>query len=479
MPSVKGTSRNSRSTQCFELQKEVLKNFGVSIFKQILASAVILSVVSLSSCGGNRQKRSHSDTDSISEQASAAVSSSRPSHHPLDLKLYMERSGSMVGFDSEKSNGEFKGIVSTLLNRFPSVVSSDSTSVYIVNDNVYPFEGSVKDFLANRDFFTATKGIGDPSFTDFDKIFSMILSDITKYQVSALVSDLIYSAKGQENVAAGKLLNEAYALTHNTFKDKTNTSVIVLKFEAGYSGPYYPYDSPSKSTSYKGDRPFYVMLFMSKDSLMELYASSEYDAFTKFSTLPDYEDMFCFTNVKYKPEFSVIPEIDHEGRFRKDRSHNSSMIKGICEAQLSKDGELTIPVAVDLSNVPLSDSYKKNKDMYDIESTSGFKLASVKSLGKDGDEEKEIRERIPGATHLMILKTQEKPKNEKVSIKLEYRLPSWIAESSSEDDRDISKDDFDSTTFGLESMMKGIFAAYVPDGTRSSIFEVEFSIKKK
>lgn len=449
--------------------------------KFFLLGLSTLTLTSLCACGGGSKHTSHrGSNDSVSEQVDAEVNSSpRHVYHPLELKLYMERSGSMVSFDAEKSSGEFKSVVSTLLNRFPTIESEDSTSVYIVNDNIYPYKGSVRDFLAQRDFFTATKGIGDPSFTDFDRIFSMILSDVTKYQVSALVSDLIYSAKGQENVSASKLLNEAYALTHNTFKDKTNTSVIVLKFEAGYSGPYYPYDSPSKGIVYNGERPFYVMLFLSKESLSELYGAKEYNAFTKFSTLKNFEDMFCFTDVKFQPKFSIIPEIEHEGRFRKERTHNSSQITGICEAQLSKDGGISIPIAVDLSSIPLSESYKKNKDLYDIESTSGFKISSIKALSNDTEDAEKISDRLPGATHLITLLSDDKPKNETISIKLAYRLPSWIAKSSTDDDTNLSKADFDSTTFGLESMMKGIFAAYVPDGSNRSVFDLKFTIKKK
>ncbi|MDE5886013.1 MAG: hypothetical protein K2H46_00315 [Muribaculaceae bacterium] len=415
----------------------------------------------------------------MEEKESEANSSAQHTYHPLELKLYMERSGSMVSFDTERSSGEFKGIVSTLLNRFPTVESRDSTAVYIVNDNIYPFKGSVRDFLAQRDFFTATKGIGDPSFTDFDRIFSMIMSDVTKYQVSALISDLIYSSKGQENVSASKLLNEAYALTHNTFKNKTNTSVIILKFEAGYSGPYYNYASPSKGVTYNGERPFYVMLFLSKESLQELYEAPEYEAFIKFSTLNNFEDMFCFTDLRFRPAFSIIPEIDHEGRFRKERTHGNSLITGICDAQLSKDGGISIPIAVDLSGIPLSESYKKNKSLYDVESSTGFKIASIRSLANDADCADKVKDRLSGATHLIILESDEKPKNETVKISLAYRLPSWIAESSTDDDTDISKEEFDSTTFGLESMMKGIFAAYVPDGSRCSILDLEFTVKKK
>lgn len=418
---------------------------------------------------GGHKRDAHQETND---------STARTNVPPLDFKLYMERSGSMVSFDSEHSSGEFKSIVSTLLNRFPSVESSDSTSVYIVNDSIYPYKGSVRDFLAQRDFFTVTKGIGNPAFTDFDQILSMILSHVEEYQVSALVSDLIYSAKGQENVSASKLLNEAYSLTHNTFKDKTNISVILLKFVAGYFGPYYTYDKPSKGLEYKGDRPFYVMLFLSNESLHELYASPDYEAFTKFSTLKNFVDMFCFTDRQYKPAVSIIPELEHQGRFRKEKSHGSSLITGICEVQPSREGELTIPVAVDLSELPLPESYKQDAKLYDVESLSGFRITSVKALDEYGEAEK-VRSRMPGATHVLTLETDQKLKNETVSVSLDYRLPTWIARSSTDDDRDICSAGFDSTTFALEPMMKGIFAAYVPDGTSRPICNFEITIKKK
>ena len=447
----------------------------------ILLSLCTLAITSLCACnGGGRKHSSHKEAaSSVSENSGQEDSeSSRHVSHPLELKLYMERSGSMVSFDTEKSSGEFKGIVSTLLNRFPYVESSDSTSVYIVNDNIYPYKGSVRDFLAQRDFFTATKGIGDPSYTDFDKIFSMILSDMSKYQVSALVTDLIYSAKGQEGVSPSKLLNEAYALTHNAFKGNTSTSVIILKFSAGYNGPYYPFNSPLRGVQYSGARPFYVLLFATKESLAELFDSKEYSAFSKFSTLPNYEDMFCFTDVIFKPEFSIITDYDHEGRFRKDRTKSSKVVTGICEAQLSKEGEISIPIAVDLSAIPLSESYKKNKNLYDVESLTGFKISSIKSIG-NLDDAAIIKEHLPGATHIMTLVADEKPKNETVSIQLTYQLPIWVRESSTNDDSNISAEDFDSTTFGLEDMLKGMFAAYVPDGTKHAVFNLEFTVKKK
>ena len=454
-----------------------------SLLKTTAALFILPLVIACIGCGGRHKGKS--DSAKAEENNEEVVEPSRKANnHPLDFKLYMERSGSMVSFDSENSKGEFKGIVSTLLNRSPQVQRNDSTDVYIVNDNIYPYEGTVKEFLAQRDFFSSTKDIGNPSYTDFDRIFEMILTDTKKYQVSALVTDMIYSVKGQETVSASKLLNEAYALTHNVFKGKTQTSVIVLKFEADYNGPYYPYNSPSVGVPYNGNRPFYVMLFASKDTMEELYYSEEYSSFINFSTLPSFENMFCFTSMQFTPGYSILLDYDHKGRYRMDkekkREGKSKFVTAISNAQLSKDGSITIPIALDLSHLPLSNSYKKNKDYYEIESKGGFEIKSIKSIEElDPNEILKVKESLPTATHLLVLESETKPLNEEVKIKMLYKLPDWISKSSSRDDSQISSDNFSSTTFGFEEVMKGMYGAYVPDGTSHFIFDIAFTIKKK
>lgn len=451
--------------------------------RQISPLLLTAALLCITSCGG-KERRHRSDrsdeSSSQTEQISENDSSDKQQHASadIDFKLYMERSGSMVSFDSQGSKGEFKSIVSTMLNRFPKVAGNDSTYVYIVNDNIYPYKGTVKDFLAQRDFFSSTKNVGNPAYTDFDKIFEMILGETKKYQVSALVSDLIYSVNGQQNVTASKLLNEAYALTHNVFKGHTDTNVIVLKFEADYNGPYYPYNSPSKGIQFHGERPFYVMLFMSDDTMEALYSVEKYQAFTNFKSLPEFENMFSFTDNDFHPAFSIVPDYNHEGRYRKERGNHTKTISGICEAQLSKEGELTIPIALDLSELPFSNSYKEDKDLYEVESSTGYKVKSIKTI-KDMENASVILDRLPTATHILTLETESKPQNEEVRIKLSYRLPEWVEKSSSSDDSDLKSDSFSDTTFGFNEIMKGIYASYVPDGSKHFLFDISISVKKK
>lgn len=331
----------------------------------------------------------------------------------------------MIGFDSEKSGGDFKGTISSFLNRFPNVQSNDSSRVFIVNDDIYVYEGTIRSFLDDRNFFDSTKGIGDASFTDFSRIFEMILKDTRKYQVSALITDMIYSLKDQANVSASKILNDAFSITQSNFKGHISTSVIVLKFEADYNGDYYTYNSPSVGKPYSGNRPFYVMLFTSSDGLKELYSAPEYKSFINFSSLKGYENMFCFTRDRFSPAYSIVPKYSHEGTFRKmkkDRGADSRIV-AIEDVGLSKDGKVTIPVALDLSSLPFSKSYKGNVSMYSIESTSGFRIEEIKSID-ELDNDSEILKQLPGATHLMLISTDKRPDNETLHIRLGYKMPS-------------------------------------------------------
>ncbi|MBD5282794.1 MAG: hypothetical protein HDS33_07195, partial [Bacteroides sp.] len=392
----------------------------------------MLAIPSLVSCqqGHNRRGHTSADDDDTVDETEVLVKESSEKSNPcrtLDLKLYMESSGSMYSFDTSGSKGEFKRSIADMLNRFPKITGNDTTSVFVVNDNIYNYDGSVRDFLANREFFTSIKKIGNPSYTDFDKIFDIILAETQTNQVSVLITDLIYSVNGQGDVTASKLLNEAYALTHNVFKDHAaKMNMIVVKLTADFLGNYYPYNSPNKGIVYNGDRPFYALIFASDPALTALYECDDYKSFVNFSSIPGYDDMFCFTDMTFKPHISIIPNYAHEGRFRKARSKNSKgSISAIDNVELSRDGKLTIPVALNLSDLPLTASYKANKDNYIVESNGRFEIEWIRPINDlGGDDESDERNKknnssenitklMPDATHVMMISTED-IKNESI-----------------------------------------------------------------
>lgn len=441
-----------------------------------IASAAVAALL-LSSCDGHKSRR-HTDSgyDEETSVENASTGSRDKAFHPLDLKFYLERSGSMIAFDANSTKGDFKKSVAQMLNSFPYTAENDSTAIYIVNDGVYPFKGNIKDFLSKRDFFKSTEGIGNPSYTDFTKIFEMIFENQQEYTVSVLVSDLIYSVKGQETVNPQKLLAEAKSLTANVFKSHPNGGVWIVKFIGDYNGSYYPYNSPAKGISYSGDRSYYAMVFASNKGVETLCEDPTYKEFYHFSALPGYQDMFFFTSDKYDPAYSVLRKgFGKKGEYHKDREEKGS-IHSIKDLKATHGEPICIPVAVDLSSVPMSSSYKTDIFNYTVASEADFEIESIQPI--DGNADASVKEYCPGATHIILLETDEKPRNETITITMNYRLPRWITQSSSSDDSDIHSDTFSHTTFAFEAMMQGIFNAYVPAGTTATLFTLPIKIQK-
>ena len=93
--------------------RKIFKFFTMRIIRKSLFSFIsLLLISSLCSCGGGRSRHAAADTsDEQGEEQteSAKVKGSYSAAHPLELKLYMERSGSMVSFDTNQSSGDFKG----------------------------------------------------------------------------------------------------------------------------------------------------------------------------------------------------------------------------------------------------------------------------------------------------------------------------------------------------------------------------------
>ena len=58
----------------------------------------------------------------------------------LTLTVYFERSGSMTPYDTPGGGGQLKKAVNDLINFFPS---KDGVKINIVNDNIYPYSGTV------------------------------------------------------------------------------------------------------------------------------------------------------------------------------------------------------------------------------------------------------------------------------------------------------------------------------------------------
>ena len=125
----------------------------------------------------------------------------------MNVNFYLERSGSMTPYDSPNGDGSFKAAIVQMLNNLPG--NNEDNKIYVVNSSINAYPDGFSKFISDTNIFEATKGIGDPSYTDFGAIFTQLLDKTGEDELSILVSDMIYSTKDMIGINPQKVFAEA------------------------------------------------------------------------------------------------------------------------------------------------------------------------------------------------------------------------------------------------------------------------------
>lgn len=365
----------------------------------------------------------------------------------LSLTVYFERSGSMIPYDSKSGAGQLKKTVNDLINFFPG----NKVSINIVNDNIYPYNGSIESFLQDRDIYATTQGVGDAAYTDFRLIFDKILSAQKSGEVSVLVSDMIYSPKDTRDLSVEKIFNEENSLATSIFKQYNGKSVIIHKLQGDYNGKYYPYNQ--NAVEYHGSRPYYVLIIADTKIIDRMTASGEFERFLNLQgSVASYRFNQAQSDISYN---FVLDWKDDAGRYRPSRDDASTLTR--CEGDRTT-GVLSFTIAANLSGLGLSDAFLADADNYAVASRSGFVIKPRQI--NSGDITNNNRRYLEGMTHLLTFTGKWNTSSDDVTVTLRNDFPQWIKTSSTDDDTKPGTGAFATTTFGLEQFLRGIAAAY-------------------
>lgn len=403
--------------------------------------------------------------DALAQLIDKQGSSLRPPMHwnvaqygmqQLSLTIYFERSGSMVPYDAPGGGGQLKKAVNDLINYFPS----GNVAINIVNDDIYPYGGSVDEFLQDRNIYASTQGVGDASFTDFGKIFNSILAAQHGGNVSVLVTDLIYSPADTRDVSVTKIFNEESSLATRIFKQYKRKSVVVHQLMGDYQGKYYPYNN--LPFDYHGQRPFYLLVIADTPVIDAMAASRDY---TQFMHPREARNSYRFNQGEASVNYCAVPDWkDNAGRFRVDHHDPAKLTK--CEGDKTT-GIMCFTIAVDFSTMNKSAQFLADASHYQLHSTSGFKM-KVQPIAPSmitGNN----RAYLEGKTHLLTLTGKMTEPRDEVTIALANQFPAWIEHSSAVSDVNPAAPDFAGTTLGLKEFLGGIAGAFGTDGNYTTI----------
>lgn len=437
--------------------------------RHIARLSLILSIaVILASCGSGSR-------DNAEKTEEGKIEKSYPGK--LSFKIFLESSGSMWPYDSADTEGDFKSAVSTLINEIPGN-ATDSTTLFIVNRTVTRYDGTFKDFIKADNIYSNAKEIGDYQFTDFTCIFDSLLNNTGKGEVSVLVSDLIYSTEKMSFTNPQKILSEARNMVTSVFNsDDKDKDLIVVKMSAGFSGNYYPYNTPNQGIKYSGPRPYYFVIVAPRNVMRRIYTDTAFSTFRDFSKLAGYENFYCFSSPGGQPYWSFILSGEgKEGSYAKDNSgtaiHN---LKGL---KTASSGKLSLLMAVDLSSVICDDKYKLDPSSYKITSAIAMKVAGVREINRTLLSEVQ-KKYVGDATHFIVIDvdTQKPVTAAEATLSMINRLPDWIYQTGSEDDTNISSSNFGNTTFGFTQIMEGIRDSYFGKDEQPDYFTLKFNLK--
>lgn len=388
----------------------------------------------------------------------------------IKVNFYLETSGSMMAYDAPQGDGSFKAAIVQMLNNLPG--DNANHRIYVVNSEIMPYPQGFSQFLAARNVFDVTRGMGDASYTDFGAIFDQILNKTKDDELSILVTDMIYSTKSMENVNPQKIFAEAQGMTNAVFKSEVKKkAMLVVKMDGSYNGLYYPYNTPNRGMHYIGRRPYYIVIVGTKANIGRLTRDKTYETFAKLPQLRGYKNMYLYgTDEVYHPYYSLLLSgRDLRGRFRPEHGQQTQ-IHDVESVEADRNsGDVRLALAVDLSKMLIDEDYLTDVDNYEIEADDTWQIKEIRAITKD-DRTPDMKEYLGSATHIFVLESKGVTHRQEVEIRLLNKLPAWIAASSTDDDRSV-----DAThTFGLQYLLQGIYRSYEANSNgKPYYFELE------
>ncbi|MCH8535206.1 MAG: hypothetical protein LAT51_09075 [Flavobacteriaceae bacterium] len=391
------------------------------------------------------------------------------------VKIYFENTLSMDGYINGNTN--FKDVFRELLVAVDNEKKINfDTEFYLINDKLTPTNFGVENTKISEKLTPqSTAKIGNKTSSNFEEIFNTILQKQDGNMISVIMADFIYSPKGEPNTISA--LNKLRTYTKDAFLKATtnheNLETKIYSFKSDFKGIYY--DINDKSITGLNNRPYYYFV-IAPTELMSFFIN---EIEPQLKKAVGFKHEAFFTSNAYSPvPFAILSSTANKGRL-KVRNGNLEV------ANYPKEGNLEFSVLFDFSSIPIDNEYLMNTSNYQLSNP----MFSIKNIGiKEGKSIDFINQPStkihPGDlvsimnkkfTHAIIFEA-DGIVSEDLSFALRKKVPSWVKESHSDDDRQIYNDSLEqSKTFGLGHLIEGISEAYLQNGN-DQYFDVTIPI---
>jgi len=418
---------------------------------KILFKIIILSITLLFSCKRNR------DETSVPPEEKVIVTLTNPA-----VNVYLENSASMLGYINGTT--EYKTDVRELLTSLKFYYGDKNVNLNYINSKIYPIKTDNKlDYITNLN--PSIFSVGDVFKSDLNNIFKQILEKTTENTISILVSDCIYSVKGNaDDLTVCKTGTKDAFLTKS--KNSYPVTTAIVKLNSNFNGIYY--DMNSKKTKLnKQQRPYYMVIMGSETGLKDFnskvtFSEEKMNGYQNELVLSkkDYSDKY-FSDKYY---YTLVKTTSDIGSYRTSKEASTiDSKKGMEKIQLNErvKGNFTFSIAVDLKNIPITSEYATTPNNYKI-LEGDYKIKDIKEY--DASIEKKLNQTSLAMlknydkkpTHIIIVESTSKSYSN-LKIILKNQIPDWVNTTSIINDTNIIKNK--NQTFGFKYLIEGISEA--------------------
>lgn len=168
--------------------------------------------------GCERQPKNVMNNNSIQEQTP-----------PIAYNIYIENSGSMVGYCNFSDANALETLVGDYYDRLTeSINDGDTVTLNFINTSIVPSKEEKNKFLSS------IKGKCTAPFTKIDQMLEMMMNNVQENDVNILVSDYVFSTnQGNPQTASSDITK----LFTNQLKTKDFT-VAMFKYMVNFKGKY-------------------------------------------------------------------------------------------------------------------------------------------------------------------------------------------------------------------------------------------------
>ncbi len=417
----------------------------ISTASVLLLSATVLLV---SSCGGRPQPPKPEMSSEVNLTTTAVDGTPALALPKCNVNVYIENSASMDGY--VKGVTEFEQSIYSYISDIKLADFCSSLNLNYINSRILRQPDDVRDFIERLEPTTFRIKGGDRSTTDISDLFQRIMLEQGKEDIAILISDFVFSPGRTD--ASEYLTNQQVGIKAQfatRLKDDPDYAAVLYRLVSHFDGKYYnKFDRP---TQIQAERPFFIWLLGNKNQLQRLTSEIKKENMKGHGV----DHTFCISKMTAVTPYGILP-MPRIGTFRIDPSNVKTSILNARVDRKAVGPKFVVSFGVDYSGFLLEDSYLSDPANYEVNN----KAYTV-----------EIN-RTPSSsssyTHIVKLKldpSQPVIRRGNIKVSLLKKSAPWAEEFTDNNGEDINADGAMEKTFGLKTLVDGVYDAYKADKT--------------